>query len=462
MANQYYDVRVDVSKSEVIDSGLRFTQGDSTVVFLRIAVMNGDTKFDASNTTPSVNFVKPDGTYVTGTPVASNDVWVYQFLGNELQAAGRVLCDIKFTYSSGRISSSKFAFFVEKDTTITGAAASGSYVLPMEEALAEMNNYKQQGKTMAEAAEASALDSEAWAVGQRSGSDVPATDPTYENNSKYYADQARIYEESAAAIVGIGIATTSTAGIVKPDGTTITVAQDGTISSAGGGGAVDSVNGQTGVVVLDASDVGALPDNTPIPAEQIQSDWNQSDNTKKDFIKNKPQIPAAQIQSDWNQTNTSAKDYIKNKPSVLGHDMIPVSGDISTIAALNNGNDNYVINAYSAKRWSNCDAIQILTAVSADDDGVGVWEDDATWESGSRTGWITHTALHGILSDDDVEIEPVFKITGGDAVGLFAMRIDDAVTASTGGVALKFTAPITASGYVGIKLKHLRTNTEIV
>lgn len=34
-----------------------------------------------------------------------------------------------------------------------------------------------------------------------------------------------------------------------------------------GGGAVDSVNGQTGVVVLDASDVGALPDTTVIPSK---------------------------------------------------------------------------------------------------------------------------------------------------------------------------------------------------
>lgn len=33
----------------------------------------------------------------------------------------------------------------------------------------------------------------------------------------------------------------------------------------GGGGAVDSVNGKTGVVVLDYSDVGALPDTTVIP-----------------------------------------------------------------------------------------------------------------------------------------------------------------------------------------------------
>jgi hypothetical protein len=37
-------------------------------------------------------------------------------------------------------------------------------------------------------ADQSAEDSEAWAVGKRSGSDVPATDPAYHNNSKYYLD----------------------------------------------------------------------------------------------------------------------------------------------------------------------------------------------------------------------------------------------------------------------------------
>lgn len=38
-------------------------------------------------------------------------------------------------------------------------------------------------------------------------------------------------------------------------------------TTVSGGGAVDSVNGQTGVVVLDASDVGALPDTTVIPTK---------------------------------------------------------------------------------------------------------------------------------------------------------------------------------------------------
>lgn len=33
-------------------------------------------------------------------------------------------------------------------------------------------------------------------------------------------------------------------------------------------------------------------------------------------LSNKPSIPAAQIQSDWNQTDTTKKDYIKNKPTI--------------------------------------------------------------------------------------------------------------------------------------------------
>lgn len=47
-------------------------------------------------------------------------------------------------------------------------------------------------------------------------------------------------------------------------GANITIDENNVISASGGqgGGAVDSVNGKTGVVVLDAEDVGALPDST--------------------------------------------------------------------------------------------------------------------------------------------------------------------------------------------------------
>lgn len=57
--------------------------------------------------------------------------------------------------------------------------------------------YSQQGSGSATAAalsETNAAQSEsnaeAWAVGQRGGIDVPSTDVTYENNSKYYAEQS--------------------------------------------------------------------------------------------------------------------------------------------------------------------------------------------------------------------------------------------------------------------------------
>ena len=51
----------------------------------------------------------------------------------------------------------------------------------------------------------SAEDSEAWAVGQRGGVDVPSTDPAYENNAKYYAEQSQGVVDNTLAALGISI-----------------------------------------------------------------------------------------------------------------------------------------------------------------------------------------------------------------------------------------------------------------
>jgi len=52
-----------------------------------------------------------------------------------------------------------------------------------------------------------ALDSEAWAVGERDGEPVETTDPTYENNSKYYAEQSENYWDLVHDAVTIGLPT---------------------------------------------------------------------------------------------------------------------------------------------------------------------------------------------------------------------------------------------------------------
>lgn len=59
----------------------------------------------------------------------------------------------------------------------------------------------------------------------------------------------------------------------------------------------------------------SLLSNTPtIPDAQIQSDWEQTVTTAKDYIKNKPTIPSAQVNSDWNASSGVAQ--ILNKPTI--------------------------------------------------------------------------------------------------------------------------------------------------
>lgn len=161
-------------------------------------------------------------------------------------------------------------------------------------------------------------------------------------------------------------------------------------------------------VTLSASDVGALPSDTElfsgsyddltdkptIPAEQIQSDWNQSNTSAKDYIKNKPTIPdslsdlsddsthrvvtdtekstwsaksdfsgsyndltdkptipAAQVQSDWSEADDTKVDYIKNKPSLA---TVAISGSYSDLS-----NKPTIPDAQVQTDWSESDNTKV-------------------------------------------------------------------------------------------------------
>ena len=74
----------------------------------------------------------------------------------------------------------------------------------IDQAIAALNNGVARTEAAATSAEGSAsdaadhaADAEAWAVGQRSGEDVDDQDPTYHNNSKYYAGMAEAAAEEA-------------------------------------------------------------------------------------------------------------------------------------------------------------------------------------------------------------------------------------------------------------------------
>lgn len=123
--------------------------------------------------------------------------------------------------------------------------------------------------------------------------------------------------------------------------------------------------------------------NIPEPEEPVQSDWNENDNTSMAYIRNKPNIPVVndgtlsiqygnntpqtftanqagnttviipeapqQVQSDWNQSDSSANDYIKNKPSFAGIKVVDASGLTSGVLQTNaNVNDLVVLSNTSS------------------------------------------------------------------------------------------------------------------
>lgn len=146
--------------------------------------------------------------------------------------------------------------------------------------------------------------------------------------------------------------------------------------------------------LMSASDKSKLDGIQSGAEENVQADWNQSDSSKDDYIKNKPTIPAAQvnadwnassgvaqilnkptipaaqIQSDWNQTTTTAKDYIKNKPT------IPTVDQTYSSSSANAQSGTAVASAVSSK---------------ADTSALDEWTSTATVSSG---GTVAFTGLN--------------------------------------------------------------------
>ena len=148
----------------------------------------------------------------------------------------------------------------------------------------------------------SAEDSEAWAVGQRGGTDVPSTDVTYNNNAKYWAGQAH--------------------------------------QAAGGG--VTSFNGRAGTVTPQSGDytaamVGADPSGA---SAEVQNSLDT--HTGNGDI----HVTAAQ-KTAWN-----------NKQNALTFDSAPASGSTNPVTsggvytAIQNAGKSPYVYAFAASDWS--------------------------------------------------------------------------------------------------------------
>ena len=145
-------------------------------------------------------------------------------------------------------------------------------------------------------AEDSAEDSEAWAVGQRGGQDVPSSDETYHNNARYWAGEAQ--------------------------------------HAAQGG--VSSFNGRSGTVEPQSGDytaamVGARPSDWMPTAAQVGADTAGSAATVQENLSTHA----------GNTSNphsvTKAQVGLGNVPNVATNDQTPTYTEAGTLAALTSG-----------------------------------------------------------------------------------------------------------------------------
>lgn len=161
------------------------------------------------------------------------------------------------------------------------------------------------------------------------------------------ADDVIISETDIPAIQRLSQpATTSSLGVVKVDGTSITADEDGTLHASAGGDIVTSVNGETGDVTLTASDVSALPDDTPIPSalsdltddsthrvvtDTEKTTWNNKSDFSGDYtdLTNKPTIPDELADLSDDSTHRLVTDTEKttwNGKSVVSYNQIQATG----------------------------------------------------------------------------------------------------------------------------------------
>lgn len=118
-----------------------------------------------------------------------------------------------------------------------------------DEVTAAISDVNAAGRNQKELAKTHAVDSEAWAVGQREGADVGVSDATYHNNSKYYAEQSALAKSETETARDTAITAKNDAVSAKNEAETAKgEAQD----------IVDGINAKSEQIDQNAEDITAL------------------------------------------------------------------------------------------------------------------------------------------------------------------------------------------------------------
>lgn len=189
-----------------------------------------------------------------------------------------------------------------------------------------------------------------------------------------------------------------TSGLIKNDGTIDTnnyLTQHQDIS-----GKVDKVNTAYNGNFASFNNEGGIMDSGVNSNSFAGSQHSHTVSDISDF----PTIPDAQIQSDWNQTDNTAKDYIKNKP-IEPFIIYAISSDLSTTPT-----------CYKDLNGTTLALSDIQTAVYSNRELVLKWYNDA-----SSPLLLANSRNYTIVYDGNNDVQ---KLTFGVVNGDTAIKVE--------------------------------------
>lgn len=126
MADIIQTIKLNLIDTGIIDTGIRVKQGDSGISFIFDVNYAGKKVFEAGNL-PIIVFKRSDGVSIIAECTVENDNYIYTIVGNELEQAGDLLVDLKFT-RDGRESTCTAKIEVVPDTIGRDQKPSNVYV----------------------------------------------------------------------------------------------------------------------------------------------------------------------------------------------------------------------------------------------------------------------------------------------------------------------------------------------
>ena len=197
---------------------------------VEVTVQYGGQDYDLTGMTAKIQVRKPSGKVVIADAAqVSGSKVTFNLITQMTAEYGQVLTELSLTGQDQEpVGTANWITYVEK------SPASGS---PSDTWVQDLDEKVEQAVEAAEAAESSALDAEAWAVGERDGEPVTDQDETYQNNAKYYALSSIAAKEVAEAAASAAVESARSAADSATDASGSAESASGSATASAGSAA---------------------------------------------------------------------------------------------------------------------------------------------------------------------------------------------------------------------------------